>query len=296
MAPDALPLFFGPTADDCIPVWAAARGTSAAVPYFKPLEWQGQMFLDGGFKLNCPSACAYSEAKCIWPDKRCDVLLSLGTGRAMNRQQPPVKKNLFRLAYAVADDMTNAEEAWTKFKMELPRKDGIFRLTPAYSGSGFALDECQKLNEIERQAEAWIATQNSPLTHICHQLIAALFFFRLLGPAEGGMQVGEIVCRLPVGLEVRQKLIDHMLLKGSKLFVVEFEGCPPETRLIVNAPPALRRLDATDELCLRVEPLNLSATGATKIHIRMQSLDMHQLGDAEKWLPISGSPYPIQEF
>ena len=291
---DALPVLLVPNSDDCLPLWAAARCTSAAVPYFKPFEWQGRMLIDGGFKFICPAACAYFEALSIWPRKQCDILLSLGTGSAGNRQPLKAPKKRSRATPATADEMADAEQAWNEFKVGHQNlKDRLFRLNPAFGGAGYAPDKHQKLDEVERQAEEWIATQNSPLTHICHQLIAALFFFRLLKPAEGGMQVGEIVCRLPVGLEARRELIDRMLLKGSKLFVVEFEGCPPETRLIVNAPPALRRLDATDELCLRVEPLNLSATGAMKIHIRMQSLGMPQPEDAEKWLPISGSPYPL---
>ena len=114
-----------------MPVWAAARCTSATFPYFKPLEWKGHMLFDGGFKLNCPAARAYSEAKSIWPQKHCDILLSLGTGVTPNRP-PPKLRTLIGVATAIAGDISDAEKAWHEFQ------DGPlqrFRLNPGYHGT-----------------------------------------------------------------------------------------------------------------------------------------------------------------
>src|SRR5271154_1461857 len=79
-----------------MPTWAAARSTSAAMPYFEAFHWRGRLLLDGGFQVNCPAACALTEAKCIWPEKRRDTLVSLGTGKSENGEQE-TSHNILRL-------------------------------------------------------------------------------------------------------------------------------------------------------------------------------------------------------
>jgi hypothetical protein len=96
------------------------------------------------------------------------------------REEPRVPQRAARTLSASADG------AWDEFYTSM-QKDSIFRLNPTYSGHGFELDEFQKLNEIERQAEEWIATQNTRLTTICDRLVDALFFFCV----ENHLQVGE---------------------------------------------------------------------------------------------------------
>jgi hypothetical protein len=276
-------------------LWAAARCTSAAVPYFKPLEWQGQILLDGGFKLNCPASCAYSEAQSIWPDKHCDILLSLGTGRSTsNRLLSPAHNTIFRVAHAAAKDMTDAEAGWDEFMAKPLSKDGIFRLNPTYTGSGFELDEFQKLDEIERQAEEWITTQSATLHNICDQLIASLFFFHPLSWLQDGVHTGEILCRLPVGLGARQNLIDRMRQEiDPNLFVVEYNHSGGLTRVHIDVADALKSFDETAELYF---PLKLHDFPAgVKIHVMMRSLCTPQSANIPRfeWWPISGSPYVV---
>jgi len=71
-------------ADECT-IWAAARCTSAAPSFFKPMFVQmhpcpGQSFLDGGLRYNNPSQLAIAEAKHIWPTVKRASLVSIGTG------------------------------------------------------------------------------------------------------------------------------------------------------------------------------------------------------------------------
>jgi hypothetical protein len=188
-----------------MPVWAAARCTSATPLYFKPIEWQGKMLLDGGLQHNCPAACAYSEAKSIWPGKPCDILLSLGTGTAQNSQP--------------------TSGPWSTFVRSLEEKERMFRLNP--ENTAFELDNCQALDEIGSQATCWLEAQNKELTDICGQLVAALFFLRPLGSNEDGVQQGEILCRLPADLEANQNLVRRMLQiqeDGLNLFEVDYGG------------------------------------------------------------------------
>ena len=271
-----------------MPVWAAARCTSAAFPYFKPLEWKGHMLFDGGFKLNCPAARAYSEAKSIWPQKRCDILLSLGTGATPNRP-PPKLRTIIGVATAIAGDIADADKAWDEFK------DGPlqrFRLNPGYHGTGFELDDVRQLNEIRTRTEEWVAKVDE-ITNICDRLIAALFFFCQSGKMNGGVQVGEILCRLPADLQARQKLVGDMLEKeaGLPLFAVKYNGT---TIAHVSVGEAFKDPSSTAELRLPVELRNFPATGEIIIDVEMRSLGMHPSGQAP-WLPISGSPYIIRQ-
>src|ERR1700720_1661613 len=122
-------LLFGPTPKESMPVWAAARCTSAASPYFKPLLWNGHTLFDGGFTLNCPAASAYSEAKHIWPGKRHDILLSLGTGITPDHSPLDLCSPL-GTAIAVAGHMADAQAAWMKFCNSHSECHNLFRLDP----------------------------------------------------------------------------------------------------------------------------------------------------------------------
>src|SRR5213079_2141007 len=55
---------------DHVPIWQAARATSAAPTYFKPIFIQkpapGGWYVDGGLKRNNPSVTALNEAQERW--------------------------------------------------------------------------------------------------------------------------------------------------------------------------------------------------------------------------------------
>jgi hypothetical protein len=266
-----------------MPIWAAARCTSAAVPYFKQLEWQGHHLVDGAFKMNCPAACAYSEAKGIWPNKECDILLSLGTG-IPEMSQIPSNHKLFSFLREIATDMTDSNAAWQRFfgSSLLPQKaDIFFRLSPTYDGIGYDLDDFGKLDDIERETDRWMksATQVEALTNIRDRLIASLFFFRQTAHGEG-----EILCRLPV--DARQKLVEGMRKEAdSNLFMVQYdEG--PETQ--IDVAETLRGPATTVELRFHVTVCN---PPPKKIDVNMRALGAQE----EKWVPISGSPYVVSE-
>ena len=66
--------------DGDVPMWQAARATSAAPTYFEPLKFGDMALVDGGVFANDPAMCAYAEAARIAPGDR-PYLLSLGTGQ-----------------------------------------------------------------------------------------------------------------------------------------------------------------------------------------------------------------------
>ena len=61
-------------------IWEAARATSAASIFFKPITINDVTYIDGGPGWNNPSMEAIFEAHKIWPDRPIGCLLSVGTG------------------------------------------------------------------------------------------------------------------------------------------------------------------------------------------------------------------------
>jgi len=75
----------GYNADKCA-IWEAARATSAAPTFFKPIKIKiptpGGTFVDGGMTHNNPAEVALSEAQRIWSTVKRFCLVSIGTGRS----------------------------------------------------------------------------------------------------------------------------------------------------------------------------------------------------------------------
>ena len=67
-------------------IWEAARATSAAPTFFKPLTIQRPrpaiMYIDGGMGHNNPSEIALEEARKLWPACTKFGLISIGTGQS----------------------------------------------------------------------------------------------------------------------------------------------------------------------------------------------------------------------
>ena len=68
------------------PLWQAARATSAAPTFFKPMSIDRPrppiIYVDGGMGYNNPSEVALNEARRIWPSCTQFGLVSIGTGRS----------------------------------------------------------------------------------------------------------------------------------------------------------------------------------------------------------------------
>lgn len=69
-------------------MWQAARATSAAPTFFKPMKIDnpppGVVYVDGGISHNNPSLLAQDEARRIWPASKSCCLVSIGTGRSIS--------------------------------------------------------------------------------------------------------------------------------------------------------------------------------------------------------------------
>lgn len=67
-------------ASECA-IWKAARATSAAPTFFKPIQIERGVFVDGGLAHNNPGELALIEAQKIWKTVNRFCLVSVGTGR-----------------------------------------------------------------------------------------------------------------------------------------------------------------------------------------------------------------------
>jgi hypothetical protein len=248
------------------------------------------MLLDGGFLVNCPAPVACFEAAAIWPKKRCDILVSLGTGVSVSGGKS--LPNIIQVLKKMVELATDSEDIWSKFKDHLDREAQlrVFRLNPQYSGIGFALDDFEKLDEIEKQTTAWLATQKSEIDLICNRLIAALFFFVQTSRPDSNKLTGDILCRLPVDLGARQRLFEGMGKEPkAALFVVEL--------IDHNRPPVeiragwLEHTRSGEELRVPFELRELPVEGQITLQISMRNF--RKKSDS-RLFPISGSPYVVR--
>jgi len=70
--------------------WQAARATTSAPTFYEPEVINGVRFTDGGVTCNNPALLAVSEAYALWPRRRIDMVLSVGTGEPIQRRAGPV--------------------------------------------------------------------------------------------------------------------------------------------------------------------------------------------------------------
>lgn len=100
------------------PVWIAARATSAAPTYFSPIEYAGDLLVDGGVIANNPALYAYFEAKMLYPDCQKFHMLSVSTGGAHHTMALDSAKGLMNWAEQVSPLYSNAQKRTTDHVME----------------------------------------------------------------------------------------------------------------------------------------------------------------------------------
>lgn len=104
----------------------AARATSAAPTYLPLCNWRNEQFADGGVVANNPSKIALLEAQALWTGARCDVLLSLGTGRC-DMGIPAFTNNMILWAKICSSIVTDTELTWSPRVPHLPFRQQLTR-------------------------------------------------------------------------------------------------------------------------------------------------------------------------
>jgi len=100
------------------PVWVAARATSAAPTYFSPIEYKGEVLVDGGVIANNPALYAYFEAKTLYPECEKFHILSISTGGAYHTMRMDSTRGLMNWADQVSPMYSTAQKRTTDFVID----------------------------------------------------------------------------------------------------------------------------------------------------------------------------------
>jgi len=138
-------------------IWEAARATSAAPTFFKPIKLgrtQNQPFIDGGLGRNNPSQLVLEEAEALFGDRQLCCFVSIGTGQAdvITLQSSGVLQRLIpadivEALRAIATDCEATHQDMAGRFANLP--DVYFRLNVEQGMQGIRLSEWEKLDTVE---------------------------------------------------------------------------------------------------------------------------------------------------
>ncbi|KAL6071503.1 Patatin [Balamuthia mandrillaris] len=152
-------------------VYEALRASSAAPSYFDefvPSDDPSQRHIDGGIMCNNPSAVAIHEAKCLWPERNIDCVVSLGTGAA-----PPKSggRGIHSILASVIHAATTSSIVDAVLEDLLDEKH-YFRFHPVDEACGCALDEIdeEKWELMQEAARKYIQENMPRLEELCKLL------------------------------------------------------------------------------------------------------------------------------
>ncbi len=141
---------------DICQIWEAARATSAASTFFRPIEIGNQQYVDGAIKgRNNPIISANLESRDIWPDED-RLLISIGTGIAPNK---PFTGNLVTLANRLKEIVTDTEQTNEDFEgdhMEMIKNNRFFRFNVSQGLGTIGLEEYQAVGQIEAFTDSYL--------------------------------------------------------------------------------------------------------------------------------------------
>jgi len=276
----------------CMPTWIAARCTSAAFPFFKGYEWNGEHLLDGGFVVNCPAELALDEARCVWPNRRMDTLVSIGTGASIASHDNHLQGDPLKFAETAVHALSSSQELWAEFTKHHSSEMGrIFRLQPEYE-THFPLDAVNKVDIISQEVETWLTLHGDQIDRISNQLIASLFFFKISAlDRQSCTQSGSIECRLPPGLSERQAMVNALITvaRARQLFTVDISGRGGSGEHVSGALRYLEDLLPGAELSIPVTIKHLPRARPSTIDIKL----CHIFGNEVSQYSISGCPFTI---
>jgi patatin-like phospholipase/acyl hydrolase len=161
----------------------AARATSAAPTYFRPLLLadgaRRRVLIDGGVVANNPAMAAYAEARNLFPMARRIVVVSAGTGERKDSVSYADAKGWGLLAWAgsIAPVLLEGDAAAVDYEVRAlasPACD-VFRFQPSLAPGETAMDDPAPANlqRLEATARQLIASQAGRLDAACAALAAA---------------------------------------------------------------------------------------------------------------------------
>lgn len=146
---------FGPS----IPIWQAARATSAAPLYFDPavVGASHTKYLDGGLGANNPVNFAVKKAKNIWPEVNIACLVSIGAGFTRLKHQSTQLFGLFKYLRSVVTETEQTAAIFASVNREMTIASRYFRFNVDYGEKNYSFDEQKAIAGIEYAAKEYCA-------------------------------------------------------------------------------------------------------------------------------------------
>ncbi|KAF3808981.1 hypothetical protein GCG54_00011173 [Colletotrichum gloeosporioides] len=234
-----------------LPLWRAARCTSAAPMYFKPISHNGLDCHDGGLLYNNPVQRAINECNKLWGSgARYDLILSVGSGYAANPADVPTAGTTTRsphwlkpLVAAFISSM-NGQTAWEQYiESQMPKiKEKSFRLNVEFrDGKEPALDATDQIGRMEKTAheakfqavegKTWFTREPASsvyrsdlLLFLADKICSSMFFFQLTSIDELRMNdiysiKGWIGCQFQPNEPALRRILDrthYFKVKGDR--------------------------------------------------------------------------------
>lgn len=144
---------------DCT-IWQAARATSAAPTFFDPIAIGVTpiRYVDAGIGYNNPSREALLESARIWPDRKVECLLSIGTGHQSQAQLKDLHfypkflaglRSAYQVAKACVRISTDCERIANQAREDCKRQNiPYFRFNVRQGLENIGLEEYKRVSEI----------------------------------------------------------------------------------------------------------------------------------------------------
>jgi predicted acylesterase/phospholipase RssA len=146
-----------------IKTWEAARATSAAPTFFKPIEIgpNREKWCDGGLQHNNPVRLLDREANDVFPHRR-KIIISIGTGTTPEK---PMEKSVISLIKTIKSIATETEKTAALFQESKRNEitDGhlqYYRFNVTGLG-GIGLEEWEKLGDIQSRTRTYLDHPNT---------------------------------------------------------------------------------------------------------------------------------------
>ncbi|KAH7338410.1 acyl transferase/acyl hydrolase/lysophospholipase [Rhizoctonia solani] len=147
-------------------IWEAARATSAAPLYFRPMKAGVYKvpYLDGCVSGHCnPTWLAMQEVKHLWPDRKIGLFMSLGTGSPTRvALQAPVRRFILGFVHLSANTVQIHEMAWREFKRKYAVSPYV-RLSVDHEISKVRLDDPSMLDNITAASLTYSRSHELPI-------------------------------------------------------------------------------------------------------------------------------------
>ncbi|EIM91647.1 FabD/lysophospholipase-like protein, partial [Stereum hirsutum FP-91666 SS1] len=148
-------------------IWEAARATSAAPTFFKPIEIDNgfgilSRYTDGGIGHNNPAGVVLHEASSIFPERKIACMISIGTGKLkVSRLDRPgfIQRIMPRIdvAVAIVKIVTDCETVAEDMEHRFHDSPGVyFRFNVDQGMDGVKLSDWDKLDVVHDVTEMYL--------------------------------------------------------------------------------------------------------------------------------------------